>query len=164
MRKLGLKPDSQPSVSELLNFCYVASPVAAWLMDHAILQLQHPQSACDIKYKLISLIFSALRNPALLGIPRTIYHFSLIYIVRYIACFIFSVPKIQFLSPAAMYLLSPGVMLSCSCILANNLYSGLAPEIMYPRAATATLIPRVGASLRGRQLTWTKTWTCTLLW
>lgn len=60
--------------SELFNFCYIASSVAIRLMDRAILQLKILQSACGIKYKLISLIFLALCNPALLDTSSSIYH------------------------------------------------------------------------------------------
>lgn len=107
MKKLRLKPGCLASKSELLNFCYIASSVAGWLMDHAMLQLKFPQPTYDIKYKLIQ----TLHNPALSDTSSSIYHCRLTYIVWYTACFIFSVPKIQFLSQAAIYSLSPRVIL-----------------------------------------------------
>lgn len=107
MKKLGLKPGGLASKSELLNFCYIASSVAGWLMDHATLQLKFPQPTYDIKYKLIQ----TLHNPALSDTSSSIYHCRLTYIVWYTACFIFSVPKIQFLSQAAICSFSPRVIL-----------------------------------------------------
>lgn len=133
------KPESQArqsrSESQLLSLCSIVSSVATWLMDHATLQRKPKATLVGLWHQLISLVFLALCNPALSEKFSSIYPCSLIHMGWSIACLVFSVPRIQFLPQAAVYLFSPGVILSCSCVLASHLHSGLAPESMYPRTA-----------------------------